>query len=186
MEKRALRRELFARLRALPAEERSDASTAIRARLEQDPAFIAATTVFAYLSLPAEPDLGPLLAAHPGKRWCVSRVTEQDRLCFHHLPRLEEASPGLLGIRQPDPSRHPEVEPTEADLILVPGVGFDPATRARLGRGRGHYDRFLEAALAGPKRPVLAGVLFSVQFGTIPVEPHDIPMDRLLSETGWS
>lgn len=186
MEKPALRRELFSRLRALSAEERAKASAAIRTRLEEDPAFIAATTVFAYLALPAEPDLGPLLTAHPGKRWCVSRVSEEDRLRFHHLPRLDEASPGLLGIRQPDPSRHPEVEPTEADLILVPGVGFDPGTRARLGRGRGHYDRFLECALSGLKRPVVAGVLFSVQYAEIPVASHDIPMDRLLSETGWT
>jgi 5-formyltetrahydrofolate cyclo-ligase len=186
MEKPALRRELFYRLRALPAEERTGASAAIRAFLEKDPDFIGATTVFAYLALPGEPDLGPLVDAWPGKRWCVSRVTEEDRLRFHHLPRLEEAFPGPLGIRQPDPSRHPEVEPTEADLILVPGVGFDPDTRARLGRGRGHYDRFLECALSGPKRPVLVGVLFSVQTAVIPVERHDIPMDRLLSENGWT
>lgn len=186
MEKPALRRELFARLRALPLVERTRSSAAIRTWLAEDPAFIGATTVFAYLALPGEPDLGPLLEAYPGKRWCVSRVTEEDRLRFHHLPRLEEAFPGPLGIRQPDPSRHPEVEPTEADLILVPGVGFDPGTRARLGRGRGHYDRFLESALAGPKRPLIAGVLFSVQYTEITVERHDIPMDRLLSENGWT
>jgi 5-formyltetrahydrofolate cyclo-ligase len=186
MKKPALRRELFSRLRALPPEERARASAAIRTRLEQDPAFIAATTVFAYLALPAEPDLGPLLDAHTGKRWCVSLVTAQERLRFHHLPRVEEASPGLLGIRQPDPSRHPEVEPGEADLILVPGVGFDPVTRARIGRGRGHYDRFLEAALGAGARPILVGVHFAVQQAVVPIEPHDIPMDRLLSEVGWS
>ena len=32
----------------------------------------------------------------------------------------------------------------------------------------------------------MAGVLFSVQYAIIPVEAHDIPMDRLLSETGWT
>lgn len=185
MEKPALRRDLFSRIRKLSPESRSAASARIRSWLEKDPTFAAAETVFAYLALPGEPDLGPLIRAGSGKRWCVSRVNEDERIHFYHLPRIEEAVPGILGILQPDPDRHEAVAPGEADFILIPGVGFDPANRARLGRGRGHYDRFLEAALACPKRPQLVGVCFSVQYTTVPVEEHDVPMDRLLSEEGW-
>ena len=134
MEKPALRRDLFSRIRKLSPESRSAASARIRSWLENDPAFAAAETVFAYLALPGEPDLGPLIRAGTGKRWCVSRVNEDDRIHFYHLPRIEEAVPGILGILQPDPERHEAVAPGEADFILIPGVGFDPAHAGRLFR----------------------------------------------------
>jgi 5-formyltetrahydrofolate cyclo-ligase len=186
MEKRALRRQLFARVRALPPEARAQRSAAIRASLLADPAFRAVGTVFAYLSLPGEPDLSPLLGALAGQRWAFARVGGDDRLVFHQLDRPDEAAVGPHGIREPDPTLHPALDHGAAEIILVPGVGFDPATRARLGRGRGHYDRFLAAYQAGPRRPQLVGISFSEQLAPVPVEAHDIPMDRLLTDRGWA
>ncbi len=185
MEKADLRRVLQSRIRRLPVEARSNHAAAIRRHLSEDEGFRSATTVFAYLALPGEPDLALLIEAFPEKRWCASRITPEGRIVFHHLPHLAEALPGSLGIRQPDPFRHPEVAPSEAELILVPGLGFDPQTRARLGRGKGHYDRFLESALSHGRKPTLTGVLFSTQLASIPVESHDVPMDRLVTELGW-
>ncbi len=114
--------------------ERTKSSAAIRTWLAEDPAFIGATTVFAYLALPGEPDLGPLLEAYPGKRWCVSRVTEEDRLRFHHLPRLEEAFPGPLGSGSPTPRVIPKSSPprpisssSRGRFDPAPGRGWDAA-----------------------------------------------------------
>ncbi len=185
MDKRTLRRELFARIRAIPAERRDARSAAICRSLAADPEFQTAGVVCGYLALSGEPDLSSLFCAVPGQRWAFPRVTEGAGLSFHELGRLSEAIPGGLGIREPDPSRHPEVDAGEPELILVPGVAFDPATRARLGRGRGHYDRFLAKALASARRPRLVGIAFSEQLAEVPAEAHDIPMDRLLTERGW-
>jgi len=185
MDKAALRRELFARIRNLPQDVRAAHSAAIRALAAEDPGFRNAATVFTYLALPGEPDLNPLLADFPEKRWCVPRVVEDGSLAFHRISRIDEAVPGVLGILHPDPARHAAVAADEAECVFVPGVGFDPSTRARIGRGKGLYDRFLAQALAAASRPRLVGVLFSVQLAEVPAEAHDIPMDRLLSEAGW-
>ncbi len=186
MDKRALRQELFARVRALSADERRARSATIRDLLEDDPAFRAAGTVFSYLALASEPDFAPLVAAHPGKRWAFPRVTQEDRLVFHEMMDPGEGLAGLHLIVEPDPEKHPEVAPEEADLVLVPGVGFDPATGARLGRGKGHYDRFLAAAPGQGRSPRLVGVAFSTQLAALVEEAHDIPMHRILTDAGWS
>ena len=185
MDKRSLRRELFSRIRALTPEERRIRSSRVCEALASDPHFLESRVIFAFLPLPGEPDLKPLARSVPGQVWAFPRVTREDRLVFHRMDRIAEGTPGDFGILEPDPARHPEVSPLSADLILVPGVGFDPSNRARLGRGKGHYDRFLAPCLASPKRPHLIGVAFSVQLETIPSEVHDVPMDRLLTDEGW-
>lgn len=186
MDKRQARRELFARIRKLTFGERQLHSATIRAHLRRDDFFQRSGFVFSFLSLPGEPDLVPLVSDFPEKRWAFSRVTSEGTLVFHEMRDPSEASVGDHGIREPDPALHPEVSPLDADFFLVPGVGFDPVGHARLGRGRGHYDRYLARARERAVPATLAGVAFSTQFLPITPEPHDIPMDRVLSETGWS
>lgn len=72
----------------------------------------------------------------------------------------------------------PRVEP---DVVLMPLLGFD-ARGTRLGYGGGYYDR----TLAGmKKRPRLVGYAFSAQeLSEIPREPHDRPLDMVVTELG--
>lgn len=65
----------------------------------------------------------------------------------------------------------------EPEWIMVPGVGFD-LSGARLGRGRGYFDRYLET------RDVLKiGLAWSGQLvNKIPVEQHDAHMDFIITE----
>jgi 5-formyltetrahydrofolate cyclo-ligase len=75
---------------------------------------------------------------------------------------LASVPAGTWGIREPDwewekghrasaldPPSHPTGSTPAAsgllDLILVPGVGFDN-TLARIGHGKGYYDRFISLA----------------------------------------
>jgi 5,10-methenyltetrahydrofolate synthetase len=83
---------------------------------------------------------------------------------------------GVLGIPYPVGSR--EVAP---DSVIVPLVGFDDAGY-RLGYGGGYFDRTL-AALA--RKPVVIGVAYeSAHLDTIHPQPHDIPMDWIVTERG--
>jgi 5,10-methenyltetrahydrofolate synthetase len=67
------------------------------------------------------------------------------------------------------------------DISLVPLVGFDPAGY-RLGYGGGYYDRTL-AALA--VKPMAIGIGFEqARLATIYPQPHDIPMDIIITESG--
>jgi 5-formyltetrahydrofolate cyclo-ligase len=74
-----------------------------------------------------------------------------------------------------------DTEPFEPQLLLVPCVGFGPRG-VRLGYGGGFYDR----TLADLKpRPYTVGVGYA--HGFIPwltAEPHDVPLDAMLTEDG--
>ena len=76
----------------------------------------------------------------------------------------------------PVPSERCVVVP---DVVLAPLVGFD-AARYRLGYGGGYFDRTLAAARP---RPIAIGVGYDfAALDTIRPQPHDIPMDAVLTE----
>ena len=89
---------------------------------------------------------------------------------------------------EPDAYDIPKPKDTEIlvpTLLFVPCVGFGPGG-FRLGYGGGFYDRTL-ASLA-PK-PITVGLGFSQGFiEDLEPEPHDIPLDAILTEEGvaWS
>jgi 5-formyltetrahydrofolate cyclo-ligase len=69
------------------------------------------------------------------------------------------------------------------ELIIVPCLAFDEANY-RLGWGGGYYDKFL----ANQPQALKIGVCFSnglVENG-LPHEPHDVQLDKLVTETGES
>ena len=184
-EKRRLRRELFGRLKRIPGAEKSAASREIRQQLLSQPDFREANCVAAFVSLPSEPDLDPLIEATlKDHSWCLPRVDENERVEMRRISGFEDLIVGDFKIREPDPERCPQIPGSEINLILLPGVGFDPANRARLGRGKGHYDRFLERLRELPKAPVVWGVCFADQLISIDPEAHDQPVDAIVTERG--
>jgi 5-formyltetrahydrofolate cyclo-ligase len=186
MDKPARRRECFARINSLSNEEKAAASAKIRELVMSSPLFREADTVFSFAALPGEPDLGPLVARYPDKVWAYPKVDDDDKLTFYAVETDLALSRGTLGISEPEPKPDRLQPPSAPDLILVPGLGFDLRSLTRLGRGKGHYDRYLALVLK-EKRPVtFVGVGFSVQFMTLVRESHDIRMHRLLTENGWA
>jgi 5,10-methenyltetrahydrofolate synthetase len=104
----------------------------------------------------------------------IDRETKQ--LNFHvwypGCPMEEDA----FGIPKPK-----DTEAFMPQLLLVPCVGFGPGG-LRLGYGGGFYDRTLGAL--SPK-PVTVGVGYA--HGFVPwleAEPHDVPLDAILTEDG--
>jgi 5-formyltetrahydrofolate cyclo-ligase len=64
--------------------------------------------------------------------------------------------------------------------VLVPGVAFD-LRGARLGRGGGFYDRFLERAKNVEMLKI--GVCWSMQVvPSVPTDPHDVHVDWICHE----
>ena len=81
---------------------------------------------------------------------------------------------GRFGIAEPSPDC-PIVPIEQIEFALVPGLAFD-RTGARLGRGRGFYDRLLMGFLG-----FACGIGFRFQeYREIPLEPHDRRMDHVL------
>ncbi len=74
------------------------------------------------------------------------------------------------------PSRGPSVLP---DVVIAPVVGFD-AANYRLGYGGGFFDRTLAAM---HRRPLVVGVGYAgSRLRTIYPQPHDIPMDVIVTD----
>lgn len=82
---------------------------------------------------------------------------------------------GLYGISEPAAPKYADFSFPE--LILVPGLAFDRRC-ARLGFGKGYYDRFLSEA-GGFK----LGLGYSFQLlDFIPTEAHDIFLDGVMTD----
>ena len=86
---------------------------------------------------------------------------------------------GAFGLSEP-PATAPEIDP---GVLLMPLAAFDRAGH-RIGYGGGYYDRALERLEAtGPRLKI--GLAFAVQeVARVPAEPHDRPLDLILTEAG--
>jgi 5-formyltetrahydrofolate cyclo-ligase len=62
---------------------------------------------------------------------------------------------------------------------MVPGVAFD-RRGARMGHGKGYYDKLLQHARLNT--PLVALAFECQLFEEIPVAEHDIFMDRIITE----
>jgi 5-formyltetrahydrofolate cyclo-ligase len=69
-------------------------------------------------------------------------------------------------------------EPAEFDAVIVPMLGFDGQLN-RIGYGGGYYDKFLATQARAKK----IGVCFELgRVDQLPTEPHDIPLDLIVTE----
>lgn len=89
-----------------------------------------------------------------------------------------------IGIAEP--SGHQQLGARWMNIILLPLVAFDRRGN-RLGNGAGYYDRAL--AFRTRRRcwrgPLLLGLAFSAQaVDHIDREPHDVPLDGVITEKG--
>jgi 5-formyltetrahydrofolate cyclo-ligase len=132
-----------------------------------------------YWPIKSELDLRPLatLLAHDGIATALPVIIEKGAaLVFWQWSPGEPLERGFWNIPVPRQSR-----PIRPDAVLAPTVGFDDAGY-RLGYGGGYFDR----TLAQPDRPPLAiGIgLMAARLATIFPQPHDIPMDLIITEQG--
>ena len=137
-----------------------------------------------YKALGAEIDPRPLgdLLVKQGWSLALPAVEVEDGpLVFRAWKPGERLAHDLTGLPAPLTSAA-EARP---DLILVPLLAFD-RTGGRLGQGGGHYDRTLAALRAGPNPPPAVGFAYSGQeTPRLPREPHDQPLDGILTEAGY-
>jgi 5,10-methenyltetrahydrofolate synthetase len=103
-------------------------------------------------------------------------VAPRTPLVFREWHPGVELARGVLGI--PYPAAGAELAP---DVALVPIVAFDDGG-FRLGYGGGFFDRTLAAAA---KKPVAIGIGYeAAHVDTIHPQPHDLPMDWVVTERG--
>lgn len=100
------------------------------------------------------------------------------RMMFRRAPAVE---PGPWGVLQPSP----QSDVLAPDAVLVPLVLGDRAG-ARIGHGKGHYDRALShLRQAGPVTTI--GIAWETQISDepIPADPWDVPLDAIATPVEW-
>ncbi|MBM3122951.1 MAG: 5-formyltetrahydrofolate cyclo-ligase [Chloroflexi bacterium] len=176
--KRELRDRCRRRRDSLGEAQRTQASERIVSTLAQWGPLVSARVAFIYMPMPGEVDVQPLMRLLPHVRWAVPRLVREPvrRLAFHAY------EPGRLiqhryGMLEPDPAL-PEVAVEEANVIIVPGLGYTRRGH-RLGYGGGYYDRLLAAG--GPA--VTVGVCFeALVLEDLPLTAHDRAVEYLVTE----
>ncbi len=181
-QKQAMRRVSVERILAIDPDDRRRQDADLTRRLATLPGFEAAGTILLYVSAFSEeiatgPALRQVLSL--GKRLVCPRVDRPARRL--RLYRVDDPEfdlvRGSMGI--PEPSRRlAAVAPEEIDWALVPGLAFDDRG-FRLGRGGGYYDRLLPTLRPDAPRWALAYDCQWVE--SLPTEPHDQPLDGIVS-----
>lgn len=159
--------------------ERAESDRALFRRFLALPRLADCPTVLLYYGVGNEPDTAQLLEPLSllGKGLALPRCLPGGRMEARQYLGPEHLVPGSFGIPEPDESC-PVVKQDDLSLILVPGLCFDHR-RFRLGHGGGYYDRYL----SGFQGLTVALCRDRLLFPALPVEPHDRPVDILLTET---
>ena len=177
--RRLRRAELIERRIALPQQHRAEFTTRIRRTIAATFPQLKDALVGFYWPIRGEVGLHGLVRGliEAGARAALPVVVaRQQPLEFRAWQPGARMTRGVWNI--PIPAEARVVRPS---ALLVPLVGFDDRGY-RLGYGGGFYDRTL-AALR-PK-PLAIGVGYELgRLATIHPQPHDIPMDALVTEAG--
>ena len=180
--KKELRRELKNRWKTCPSETYDAASLAIQTQLASFSLARGYSRIAIYSALASEPDLAGFAVDSftLGRPLFFPKVDpETNNLDFFAVSKLADLHSGAYGILEPTESATTKIDPSEIDLICVPGLGFDRQGH-RLGRGKGYYDRYLARL---PIRTFKLGIFFSLQeVSQLPVCDYDVSLNGILTE----
>lgn len=137
---------------------------------------------------PGEIDLTEFLNEEIDRRTVyLPRVGEDSSMSFVSIDKdwVTSVEAGAFGIPEPavEAGRAYSTALAPETAIIVPGVAFDEQG-ARLGRGKGHYDRFLGRAQISSALKI--GVCWTLQLvPQVPVDSFDVAMDWICHERGY-
>ncbi|MCS6947713.1 MAG: 5-formyltetrahydrofolate cyclo-ligase [Steroidobacteraceae bacterium] len=184
-ERSELRRKLRASRAALPAGLRARAAQRVAVHLLRLRSLRPGARVAVYLATGSELPTAPLIAALL-RRGCIvaaPRIRSARNAAMDFVvvssARLRRNALGLL-----EPRDGPRVGARWLNVVLLPLLAFD-ARGARLGSGRGYYDRAF--AFRRQRRhwrgPLLLGIGFAAQeLPNIELQAHDVRLDGVVTE----
>ena len=172
--KSELRKQVLQEMKAIPRKQKQAIDQALTEGLLQHPFYQEANTIATYLSFPHEFQTQELIeqALKDGKKVLIPKTYPKGRMDFvvYDPQQLVKTSFGLL-----EPQGDLEVvEPSQIDLIHVPGLAFT-TEGYRIGYGGGYYDRYLEH-FAGHTM----STIYPCQVQEFNSEDHDIAVQEVL------
>ncbi|MBV6897377.1 5-formyltetrahydrofolate cyclo-ligase [Xanthomonas euvesicatoria] len=178
----ALRQQLRAHRRSLPAAQRLAAADALAQRLLALPFAPQQGAVAGYWAMDGEIALHRWQLTLPaGVRYCLP-VLDGRVLRFAPWRPGQPLASNRYGIPEPDVARADTLAPEEMALVVTPLTGFDAACR-RLGMGGGWYDRSFAFRHRQAPPPWLVGAGFAAQqVPALPSEAWDVAVDAICTE----
>ncbi len=174
MEKEEYRAYLLRTRSAYPAGEKTAHDRAIAKRLSET--LPGTGDVFFYVGEGFEVATREAMAYRlsRGGGVCVPLCGRHGLMTARRIESLAELAPGRFGL--PEPGRNaPEVR--DPCAVIVPGLAFD-ASGARLGRGGGYYDRWLQAH-PGVRS---IGLCYEAFLMPLPEDAYDRRVGEILTE----
>jgi 5-formyltetrahydrofolate cyclo-ligase len=177
MDKKEIRKTILQKRSDMPLAKNLKKSRKIAKFLEALPEFIKARRVLFYYTNGSEADTTELINKYLTKKELyLPEIKDNEN--FHAIRITEplKLKKGLFGV--PEPVGYPLEDDSVLEVIIVPGVAFDPNGN-RLGMGKGYYDRYLKKCA----RAIKIGLAFSEQLlESVPVDQYDVPMDIVITD----
>lgn len=182
-EKRALRRRIVARRRAMDRDTRAAAGRALREELMGLPQVEMAGKVAAYYSVGREPDTHGIVLAlwKHGATVLLPVLLGDGDLDWAAYEGPDSLVPGPRGTYEPAGDRLGVDAVRTCDVVIAPALGVD-VRGTRLGRSGGSYDRALSRVGSAPL--TLALLYDDEVFDAVPAEPHDRRVRAAVTPSG--
>jgi 5-formyltetrahydrofolate cyclo-ligase len=177
-----IRKAVLQKRDAIPAVVKRQKDALIREQVLSIPEFASAKTVVFYAAFRSEVETQTLMeeSLREGKRVVLPKVNREGHsLMLYEVKNMDELTPGYMGIPEPPQTDERRVDIDDADLVVVPGAGFD-FTGNRLGYGAGYYDSLLSQRKK--KIPVIAVAYEEQIVDSIPAEKHDVEVDMIVTD----
>lgn len=178
--KAALRTRLQAEREAMSPEDIAVAGSTLRDALLELPQLAMGGTVAIYYSVGTEPDTRKVITGlwKHGIYVLLPVCQSGGELDWASYDGPDSLAPARFGLLEPTGQRYGVDALARVSAVICPALAVDPAG-TRLGKGAGYYDRAL--AHAGPNTTTLA-VIYDTEFvGHVPAEPHDRPMQGIVT-----
>ncbi len=179
-EKKAQRKAARAARQGMTAGQRAEKSAVICEKLKALDEIRSAKTIFSYLGLWDEVDLGAFdaWARAEGKKVAYPVCGKRGQMEIYVPASMDDLVKDTMGITAPDPEKSEQIDPADVDVILLPMVAFDSENR-RMGQGGGFYDRYL---VRSPESKHIAVAFSEQEVPRVITEPFDIPMDMVVTD----
>ncbi len=183
-----IRKNVLQKRRLLGEDERNEKSKAIIERLINSREFKNSSVIMCYVDFDGEAKTQEFIESclRMGKRVTVPMVVKntdgsRDLIASEIFDLEKDLDKGTFGVLEPKKDAVRNVEPSEIDMVVVPGVAFD-INKNRVGYGAGFYDRFLKKL---GKECFTVGIAFDFQVcDSVESDDFDVPVKMIITESG--
>ncbi|HBF77741.1 MAG TPA: 5-formyltetrahydrofolate cyclo-ligase [Clostridiaceae bacterium] len=173
-----IRKEIIEKRSRITKEQKEEWSQSICQQILNWDIFQKSKSVMLYSSIRNEVDLSAVVEKLLMDKKTVifpKSIKLNKRLVPCIIKSISDLKLGSYGIMEPEENFI--ANKGEIDLILVPGVAFNPQGY-RIGYGAGYYDRFLEGF-----KGITAGIAYSFQITDFNcIHEHDAQLNYIITE----